>query len=327
MVSWLELRTSIEKNSRNSYNIPVLKIRNECIKPIDRYPILSVDVPVEVTAKPVPPVAAKPVPPVAAKPAPAVAAKPAPAVATKPAPAVAAKPIVPKSTLPQPLSYQVDPIVLGIADGLYENAGSQMKRQMQCEEAQRVEGLIASLYTSQGGRSRGWTKTGLEACIKPRCSSGGDLHALDKAKSTFLWPLVRTDKTASAFLDFLCVAKSIRVAVWFDEEKTVMVYPAADKSGGEPVTNYPLFNVSYNGFMLRSNKIHNGADLVTVCEENGYSYLPPYSVSHSLSNLTVGELASVATKLGMSEISGTKAERVGKISQYKLRQRLIPGSV
>ena len=106
-----------------------------------------------------------------------------------------------------------------------------------------------------------------------------------------------------------------------------MVYPAADKSGGEPVANYPLFNVSYNGFMLRSNKINSGADLVAVCEENGYSYLPPYSVSHSLSNLTVGELASVATKLGMSEITGTKAERVGKISQYKLRQRLIPGSV
>jgi hypothetical protein len=297
MVSWQELRTSIDKNPRNGYNIPVLKIRTECIKPIDTYPILYTSEPVD---------------------KPAVIEKPR--VVEKPA--VVAKP---KSSLPQPLSYQVDPVVLGIAEGFYENSAAQMKRQIECEEAQRMEGLIASLYTSQGGRSRGWTKTGLETCIRPRCSSGGDLRALDKAKSTFPWALIRTDKTASAFLDFLCVAKAIRIAVWFEEEKIVMVYPAADKMGGEIVTVYPLFHVSHNGFLLRSGRIRTGSDLVAVCEEHEYSYLPPYSVSNSLSNLKVDELNSVATKLGMSDLSGTKVERVGKISQYKLRQRLIPG--
>lgn len=221
----------------------------------------------------------------------------------------------------------MDPVILGMSEMLYENAPGQMKRQMECEEGQRMEGLISSLYTSQGGRSRGWTKTGLEAYIKPRCSSGGDLRALDKSKSTFPWQLVRTDKAASAFLDFLCVAKGIRVAVWIESESIVLVYPAADKSGATATTSYPMYHVSDNGFLRKDDKVRNGRDLIDVCEANKYTYLPPHSVSHSLSNLTVGELASVAEKLGMGELSGTKVERVGKISQYKLRQRLLSGVV
>jgi hypothetical protein len=291
MVSWLEIRTSIEKNPRNGYS--VFKIPLEFRKPIDKYPILYTTESAPVVEKVV-------------------------ASVVKEVRAVA------KSSLPTPSTHQIDPIVIGIADGLYENATYTTKRQMECEEAQRLEGLIASLYASQGGRSRGWTKSGLEACIRPRCSSGGDLRTLDKAKSTFPWSLIRTDKVVSAFLDFLCVSKGVRVAVWFQEEKTVVIYPAADRMGSDTVANYPLFHVSHNGFILRAARIQSGADLVALCEDHGFTYIPPYSVSHSLSNLKVDELNSVASKLGMSELSGTKAERVEKISQYKLRQRLIP---
>ena len=291
MVSWQELRIHIEKHPRNTYSLPVFKIPTECRKPI-QYPIEWVDPPASEASKPSEP---------------------------------SVRPLAPKSSLPVPSTHQVDPIVLGIAEGLYDNSSYPMKRQMECEEAQRIEGLLGSLYTSQGGRSRGWTKTGLESCLRPRCSSGGDLRALDAAKSTFPWALLRTDKTVSAFLDFLCVAKSIRVAVWFQEEKTVLVYPAADRMGGDPVSDYPLLHVSHNGFVLRSPRLRTGRQLLDVCREHEYSCLPPVSVSNSLSNLKVDELHSVATRLGMSECTGTKAERVEKISQYKLRQRLLSG--
>ena len=51
--------------------------------------------------------------------------------------------------------------------------------------------------------------------------------------------------------------------------------------------------------------------------------MPPYSVGHSLAGLNLEELESVGKKLGMAEVSGTKAERVAKIASYKLQQRLL----
>jgi len=320
MVSWAEIGVSITKNPRSGYNVPVLKIHSEYIKPIERFPIQYIESekpPTTDTKTPSSVTIRTPVAPIRK-----------PVASATPTNVALPTIIPPKPTLsiPKALKHQVDPVVLGMPEMLYENAPGQMRRQMECEEAQRMEGLIPSLYASQGGRSRGWTKTGLEAYIKPRCSSGGDLRALDKSKSTFPWPLVRTDKTASAFLDFLCVAKGIRIAVWIESESIVMVYPAADKSG-DATLSYPMYHVSDNGFLRKDDRVRNGRELLDVCEANKYTYLPPHSVSHSLSNLTVGELASVAEKLGMGELSGTKVERVGKISQYKLRQRLLSSVV
>jgi hypothetical protein len=313
MVSWQELRTSIDKNPRNGYNIPVLKIRTECIKPIDKYPLESL----KDVATPANPLPSNILSTLSCPPS-----TPAKKSNFEKVPTMNAKPVLKRDPLPKPLARQIDPIVLGVADILYEQAAPTTKKQMECEEAQRIEGMLSSLYASEGGRSRGWTKVGLEAILKPRCSSGGDLYALDKSKSAFPWQLIRTDKTASAFLDFVCVAKKIRIAIWFMDEKSVFVYPAADKMGDVDV-EYPLFHVSSNGFRMTRGNIPSCKELIPVCESESVSCFPPYSVAHSLANLTISDLNSIAMKLGMDEMTGTKAERLEKISQYKLRQRLL----
>ena len=233
------------------------------------------------------------------------------------------EPKAPKATRePVSLKHEVDPIVIGIeeTDILYTGAPANAKHRMACEEAQRIEGLLAELYKSQGGRSRGWTKGGLEEWIKPRCASGGNIRELDRAKVAFAWQLVCEDKAMSAFLDFLCVAKKIRIAIWFSEEKRVVVYPASDYASAEPTLSYPLYHVDSKGHLRKGMK--SSSDLVQFCEDNHYTMIPAITVMAALSKLTLDELASVAEKLGMVNCLGNKKERVAKIASYKLRQRL-----
>lgn len=239
--------------------------------------------------------------------------------------AVVKSPIVPTKAptdAPKKPSRVYDPIVLGIefADPMYPEAPHHTKRRIECEEAQRIEGLMNDLYKTQGGRSRGWTKGGLELMVKPRCASGGDLRELDAAKKPFLWPLVTSDKPTSAFLDFLCVAKRIRIAVWCEEKKQVVLYPAADHS--ETEATIPLVHVSDHGSLLSSRNRSSCPEFLHYCDTNSWVLLPPASILHSLEGLTLAELESVGKKLGMVEVSGTKATRVATIAIYKLRQRL-----
>ena len=248
-----------------------------------------------------------------------------PLVATvpKPAPVVNKVEVRPAGNITEPrtMKYEVDPVVLGIEqfECLYDSAPNVARKQMECAEAQRIELLLDELYKSQGGRSRGWTKGGLETLIKPRCASGGDVRELDRAKRAFPWHIVDHDKLASAFLDFLCVAKKIRVAVWYTDEKQVIVYPAADKLDIVGAT-IPLYHVSCKGHPrtgFRTNK-----EFLKFCVDQHYALLPPTTVMGSLSGLTLGELESVGTKLGMTSVEGSKPERVARIAAYKLHMRL-----
>lgn len=242
------------------------------------------------------------------------------------APAPAPAPAAPKPAKEKPLlraGSQVDPIVLGIKDPLYEGAPVHTRYQIECEEAQRIEKIVGDLYKSQGGRSRGWTKVGLEGLIRPRCATGGNLHELARMKVGFPWKVVAEDKLASAFLDFLCVAKQIRVAVWDAESKHVILFPAADSTCMEldtdKVVDYTLWNVTTAG-NIQYGEIK---DLVAYCDKESWTLMPPMSIHHSLSGLTLAELESVGTKLGMTSVEGSKVQRVAAIAVYKLRQRLL----
>ncbi len=220
---------------------------------------------------------------------------------------------------PKTTKRQVDPLVLGIGDIMYSRATYRTQHQIECEEAVRLETELPIVYKSQAGRSRGWTKANLEILIKPRCAIGGNLRDLDKAKAAFHWNLVRTDKYQAAFLDFVCVVKKIRIAVWFDEEKRVVLFPAADNTSALDSV-IPLFHVSGSGF--ERHGLQSGADLSAFCSANNWILVPPASVYHSMSHLKLDELANVAAALGLSGITGNKQERVERIVSYKLHQRL-----
>ena len=287
MVSWENILSVISNNPQNLHSLPELTIPKPFV--VDRFPIqrdTTATFPTHIA-------------PVSAS-----------ASASVPVPA---KPL-------QCIGREIDPLVIDLADTveLYDNSSRISKKQMECAEAIRIEGLLNELYKSQSGRSRGWTKIGLESLIQARCASGGDIKELDKSKKAFAWPLIGDDKVYAAFLDFLCLAKNIKIAVWFEEEKHVILFPAADKI---PTTSEGgFYNITNKGMLLK-NGIKNGIELIQYCDHKQWILMPPNSVLHSLSTLSLSEIDSIAIKLGIT-LDGNKKERVAKLAVYKLRSRL-----
>ena len=305
MVHWSDITSTIARNSHRMMNVATLK-----------FPELPTIEQIAFTC---------------AAPAPAPAAVPAHVAAPVPAPvplpasvavvaAVAAA--APTRTLKEPIPTKqiLDPVVIGIevSDPLYAAAPEKTRHQIEVEEAQRLESRLDELYKSASGRSRGWTKVGLEGMIKPRAASGGDLKSLARAKKPFEWTKVLEDKVQSAFLDFVCYAKQIRVVIWNFEHKSACVYPAADDPAAQSI---PLYHVDAEGHLCRG--FDSAADLLDFCTSNNWSLSPPGSVAHSLATLTLAELESVGKKLGMAAVEGSKAERVEAVAAYKLRLRLV----
>jgi len=311
MVHWNELSDFLKSNPFQTYNVKTLALLVPERKGVDHFPILASVLPPE------PVVPTEPV----------VAPAPITNVFT-PTPQVKPKATTGGGALPKMDKHTLDPIVFGIEniDILYNDSPKASKRQMEINEALRCEARIDELYKSQGGRSRGWTKTMLEAIIRPRCASGGDLHELKQAKSVFLWQVVKSDKSVSAFLDFLCVAKQIQVAIWDDDSKSITVYPAADYIGEGASGVKGLYHVHHTGAILRVGDVRTGKDLVAYAATHMWTLLPSWSVIHSLEKLTLGELESVGKKLGMAVVTGSKVERIAAIAGYKLKSRLLGSS-
>jgi hypothetical protein len=204
----------------------------------------------------------------------------------------------------------MDPICIGIEsrDAMYSMASSNVRQSIECEEARAIEGLLAELYKSESGRSRGWTKTKLEEFLVPRAAVGGRIAA----KQAFDWSKIWSEKTESAILDFLCLAKGIRVAVWNTVQNTVGVWPAADRTSSTKTPT--LYHVSLNGAPI-SNRSLNDVLAANV--------IAPLSVEHSLEKLSIGELDDLAGRLGMTTpLIGKKTDKVRAIATFRTKQRL-----
>ena len=65
-----------------------------------------------------------------------------------------------------------------------------------------------------------------------------------------------------------------------------------------------------------------GDAFLRFAEANGWTLVPPTSVLKSLAHLTMADLESVGMRLGMSEVIGTKTERVAALGTFKVKQRL-----
>ncbi len=195
----------------------------------------------------------------------------------------------------------VDPVCIAIElqDPLYAIASPNVRISLECTEAQRLESMVDTLYKEQSGRSRGWTKTKLTEFLVPRAAAGG------RPKVAFDWSAIWTQKEASALLDFVCLAKGIRLAVW-KSEKEVGLWPAADKEGSKPT----LFHVSSTGAPLQDRSMSN------------IQLLAPYSVVAGLEKLSLGELESLAEKMNVSLPRGKKPELATFLASARMRMRI-----
>lgn len=216
--------------------------------------------------------------------------------------------ILPKLPYSKPKKAQ-DPICIGISyrDPMYEIASTSVKQTIEAEESRILESKIAELYKTEAGRSRGWTKTALEAFFQARAATGGNLGP----KQAFVWSNIWTCKQASALLDFICLAKGIRLAVWNDTEKCIGIWPAADLSTSKQTP--PLFHINKDGCEIQKTSVF----------VDGWKLRAALSVSHGLEKLSVDELNSLAERIGiMAQMTGKKSERVLSIAEARTAQRL-----
>ena len=315
MLSWSELSKLLERTKGVTLKDHVLQTTPS---EIPHYPITATAA-TAATATAVPAATAE-----VLAPAPA----PAPAAPVLPFREEYVAPQAPKVRELVPAKHTIDPIVLGLSlfDPLYEGSPHTTRHKIEIEAAIKLESELDTLYKTNSGRSRGWTKVGLEGMLKPRCASGGDLKELDHAKKPFLWSVVHEEKTLSAFLDFVCCARRIHTVVMDNEKRTAYLYPAADILNPDDAvvtkkTAYPLFAVNTTGHPLYG--LSSSSDLLTYIDTHKWKLMPPHSVVHSLSGLKLDELESVGKRLGMPVVEGSKSERVAAIAEYKTRARLL----
>jgi hypothetical protein len=225
-----------------------------------------------------------------------------------PAPALAPASVAEPASGRQTRIRFVDPICLAIerTDSMYSIATHNVQQSLECEEARRLEARIGELYKEESGRSRGWVKTKLEAFFLPRAAVGSRVNA----KDAFAWEKIWTDKEASAILDFVCLAKGIRLAVW-KEDKVIGLWPAADSSKVTVGKDIPLVHVGSVGNRNVAAAIREGWRLVA-----------PISVEHGLEKLTLDELDGLAEKMGIAISSGKKGDKVRALASARMAMRI-----
>jgi len=288
----------------------------------DGLPVWTVEEPVRVWKLPI----LAPPPIVQLKPPPIVRAEPAPIVrAELPTPIIRVDPPIPYVF--RPYGRALDILSIGIADLLYYNAPSGTARQIEKEEAIRIEAMIPSLYSSEGGRSRGWTKKSLEFHLRSRAAVGGDLFDLRKAKAAINGNDLFTCKETSALFDFFCLAKGIRCAVWKDPLHFGF-WPAAEPAS---LTKEPtLLHIHLNE--LGELRLARGGpstikDLFAWVDSTvGAGWIPALSCLSILATNTLEELKQAADAIGIT-VTGKKSEQVVQIAAARRRRSCCSFSI
>jgi hypothetical protein len=324
MVSFQSLQTVLSKNPNGTVNVPNYRLLPQPI--VESFKLPTIRIAPDVIPRAVSKIrASSPVhsvrsvhsdasddalpPPTRMLP---VAAKVAVAVAVEP---LVSKVVVPSVDVPETSTTNgdiqrtrfLDPICLAIerTDAMYSIANRNVQQTLECEEARRLEARISELYKEESGRSRGWVKTKLEAFFLPRAAVGSRVAS----KDAFVWEKIWTDKEASAVLDFICLAKGIRLAVWKDSEKVIGLWPAADS--GKLTGSIPLINVGNVG----KCSIHGAI-------QQGWRIVAPLSVEKGLEKLTLDELDGLAEKMGITIPSGKKTEKVCALASARMLLRI-----
>lgn len=114
---------------------------------------------------------------------------------------------------------------LWIRDPLYRTASAGVRRAMEAEEATALLNASETAWRENNGRVRGWVRKHLEEDLRGRSGSADPVPDF--------WESVRTQRRAALLLDYVCVMRQIRIALWWPEHKTVTVVPAASASAAQ----------------------------------------------------------------------------------------------
>lgn len=117
---------------------------------------------------------------------------------------------------------------LWIRDPLYRTATASVRRAMEAEEATALLNASEGAWKEHNGRVRGWVRKHLEEDLRARSGSADPVPDF--------WEAVRTQRRTALLMDYVCVMRSLRIALWWPEHKSVTVIPAASAPGVGPTT-------------------------------------------------------------------------------------------
>ena len=115
-------------------------------------------------------------------------------------------------TVTDPVSFS-----LWVRDPLYRIATPAIRRSMEMEEAALLLHGSETAWKQHNGRTRSWIRKHLEEDLRLRAGGG------DPAPDA--WEAIRTTKRAALLLDYVCVVRGLRVALWWPDLKAVTVVP------------------------------------------------------------------------------------------------------
>lgn len=115
-------------------------------------------------------------------------------------------------TVTDPVSFS-----LWVREPLYRVAAPPIRRSMEMEEAAHLLHTSEVAWKQHNGRVRGWIRKHLEEDLRMRAGGGDPMPDA--------WEAVRTKKRAALLLDYICVVRKLRVALWWPDVKAVTVIP------------------------------------------------------------------------------------------------------
>lgn len=157
---------------------------------------------------------------------------------------------------------------LWIRDPMYRAASPPIRRSMEMEEAAWLLHESESAWKEHNGRVRGWVRKHLEEDLRLRAGGG------EPAPDAF--EVVRGTKRAALLIDYICVMRGLRVALWWPDHKAVTVIPAS----GSKITEVVQFNCLSGRIMMSTGYKVSGATWPLLLEKAGdIMWIPAASIS------------------------------------------------
>lgn len=226
-----------------------------------------------------------------------------------PRPGGAAATIVAMPTTEQPVSWlagwnedttsaiaDIVSLVLWVSDPLYRTATESAQRLMEKEEAAALLHASESEWKRLGGRVRGWVKGHLEEDLRER-SAGGD----PKADA---WSSLRDTKRAANLVDYVCMVRGLRVALWWPESKTATVFPM---TGGDSSHGIIQLNAESGRILLNPTGYRvDGPTWPTVlAAAESFKWSAPANAP-AMGSQTIAQIRERLEGLGLKDVAGTK---------------------
>jgi hypothetical protein len=195
-------------------------------------------------------------------------------------------------------------LVLWVREPMYRGAAAGVRRAMESEEAGALLEGIDAAWRTHNGRRRGWVRKHLEEDLRGR-SAGADPAAE-------FWESVRTVKRTALLMDYVCMVRGVRVALWSAAQERVTVIPMTAGAGGSAPTFIQfatdsarvLIGPGSSGYQLEGGATAWPALL----ESSSFRWVPPVSVP-SAGAQTVAQIQEALEALGSGSSSTKKRSR------------------